>query len=239
MDLHLIFGPTSTGKTAFSIGLSEQSSLPVLALDRVQCCPELSTGSGRPTATELRGTTRLYLEERRLKQGVITAKRAHDQLVETVYTHEAEGGLILEGGSISLLKCMAQSNYWNVGHQWHITRFRLGDEDTFLETAKARVEKMLGSSDRPSLLQELVDLWSDPDLRPALMGIDGYRDAVQFAERNKLEVEELLQLSPSKHSELVFGIAQKYLEYARQQEEAFTLLGPSEGFSQGHPFSGC
>nr|ASK44383.1 hypothetical protein [Agrobacterium tumefaciens] len=52
MDLYLIFGPTCTGKTAAAITLSEHTGIPVLALDRIQCCPQLSTGSGRPTAAE-------------------------------------------------------------------------------------------------------------------------------------------------------------------------------------------
>ena len=62
MQLHIILGPTSVGKTSRSIVLAKESKSPVIVLDRVQIYQELATGSGRPLIDELEGTTRTYLE---------------------------------------------------------------------------------------------------------------------------------------------------------------------------------
>lgn len=48
MILHLIYGPTCSGKTDMAIQIAQETGWPVVALDRVQCCPQIATGSGRP-----------------------------------------------------------------------------------------------------------------------------------------------------------------------------------------------
>ncbi|MVA64316.1 adenylate dimethylallyltransferase Ipt [Agrobacterium vitis] len=240
MDLRLIFGPTCTGKTSTAIALAQQTGLPVLSLDRVQCCPQLSTGSGRPTVEELKGTTRLYLEDRPLVKGIIAAKQAHERLIGEVYNYEAHGGLILEGGSISLLRCMAQSSYWSTDFRWHIIRHKLADEETFMNAAKARVRQMLRPAVGPSIIQELVHLWNEPRLRPILKEIDGYRYAMLFASQNQITPDMLLQLDPDMEGELIHGIAQEYLIHARRQEQEFPPVSvvAFEGF-EGPPFGMC
>ncbi|WP_318765259.1 adenylate dimethylallyltransferase Ipt [Agrobacterium fabrum] len=237
MDLHLIFGPTCTGKTSTAIALAQQTGLPVLSLDRVQCCPQLSTGSGRPTVEELKGTTRLYLDDRPLVKGIITAKQAHERLIAEVHNHEAKGGLILEGGSISLLRCMAQSRYWNADFRWHIIRNELADEESFMSVARTRVEQMLRPSAGLSIIQELVQLWREPRLRPILEGIDGYRYALLFATQNQITPNMLLQLDADMENKLIHGIAQEFLIHARRQEQKFPLVSATavEAF-EGPPF---
>ncbi|WP_342633683.1 isopentenyl transferase family protein [Mesorhizobium atlanticum] len=44
-----------------------------MALDRVQCCPQIVTGSGRPLQPELPPTERIYLDLRPLGAGLIEA----------------------------------------------------------------------------------------------------------------------------------------------------------------------
>ncbi|MGV1832246.1 isopentenyl transferase family protein [Agrobacterium vitis] len=236
MDLHLIFGPTCTGKTAAAISLSEHTGIPVLALDRVQCYPQLSTGSGRPTAAELRGTKRIYLTEAPLAKGIIAAARAHDYLIGEVYSHEPQGRLILEGGSVSLIRHMAQSRYWDLGFRWHISRHHLEDDEAFLTGARARVRNMLQPYEGKSLLQELVCLWKEPAVRSTLEKIDGYRYAIQFARRNKLDVDALMHLGPDQNDELVDGIAREYLSHARLQEKELPIPVDLGEPHEGHPF---
>nr|WP_309546853.1 adenylate dimethylallyltransferase Ipt [Rhizobium rhizogenes] len=237
MDLRLIFGPTCTGKTSTAIALAQQTGQPVLSLDRVQCCPQLSTGSGRPTVEELKGTTRLYLDEQPLVKGIISAKQAHERLIAEVYNNEAHGGLILEGGSISLLKCMVQSSYWSNDFRWRIIRHKLADEETFMKAAKARVKQMLHPAAGLSIIEELVHLWNQPQLRPILEGIDGYRYAMLFASQNQITPDMLLQLGADMEDKLAHGIAQEYLIHARRQEQEFPSINAVafEGF-EGHPF---
>lgn len=161
MLLYLIYGPTCSGKTDMAIQIAQETGWPVVALDRVQCCPQIATGSGRPLASELQSTQRIYLDSRPLTEGIIDAESAHRRLILEVDWQKSEEGLILEGGSISLLNCMAKSPYWKSDFQWHVKRLRLGDPETFLARAKLRVSEMFAiREDRPSLLEELAELWN-------------------------------------------------------------------------------
>ncbi|QTG17184.1 isopentenyl transferase (plasmid) [Agrobacterium tumefaciens] len=222
MQLILIFGPTCSGKTDIAVKLAEDTGWPVIALDRVQCCPQIASGSGRPLARELRATKRLYLDSRPLREGIIDAESAHLRLTMEVDGHRNEPGLILEGGSISLLNYMARSQFWTSGFRWNVKRLRLGDPDAFLQRAKERVQQMFVATDeRPSLLQELVALWEEKDVRHILQDVDGYRYAIRFAKQHGLPIDELLHLHSDRRQDLIDGIAHEYLEHAHWQERDF------------------
>ncbi|WP_045738855.1 isopentenyl transferase family protein [Xanthomonas sp. MUS 060] len=226
--LHLIWGPTCSGKTALAVALAEQTGWPVIALDRIQCYPELATGSGRPLSPELRGTRRIYLASRAVREGIIAADEAHALLKDMVERHRAAGGVILEGGSISLINRMIADPHWASGWQWHSCRLRLGDPDAFLDRALRRVEQMLRrQQERSSLLEELVALWPDPALRPILEDVDGYRYAIRFARHWNLPVAELLSMGDEMKQRLIRGIAEEYLEHAQWQERDFLALPAS------------
>ncbi|RAZ73063.1 isopentenyl transferase [Mesorhizobium atlanticum] len=223
MRICLIYGPTCSGKTDFAIQVARDTGWPVIALDRVQCCPQVATGSGRPLERELQFTQRIYLDSRPLAAGVIEPEAAHLQLKSQVERRKSESGLILEGGSISLLNSMARSCYWDGGFQWHIKRLRLGCPDLFLARAKRRVMEMLAiREERPSLLQELADLWKEDANGPILEDIDGYRCTIRFARERNLAISALLRLSPERQQELIEAIADEYLEHANWQERDFS-----------------
>jgi len=221
MFLHLIWGPTCSGKTDIAITLADRTGWPVIALDRVQCCPEIATGSGRPLLSELGSTRRIYLADRPLADGIIGAEFAHATLKQEVGRRRKEPGLILEGGSISLLNCMMADPYWSDGFVWNINRLRLGDPDAFLGRARRRVRQMLaGSEGCPSLLAELAAHCDDASLS-VLEDVDGYRCAIRFARQRGLPLDRLPHLAPSLREELIECIAQEYLEHARWQERDF------------------
>ncbi|WP_189136012.1 isopentenyl transferase family protein [Wenjunlia tyrosinilytica] len=113
-DLHLVLGPTGVGKTARSVQLASRYACPVVVLDRVQCHPRLAVGSGRPTARELRGTPRLYLDDRPVAQGVISAPEAVDRLMEALKRmwDRDISRVVLEGGSISILEELFRRPDW-------------------------------------------------------------------------------------------------------------------------------
>lgn len=222
MLIYLIYGPTCSGKTDLAIQIARETGWPVIALDRVQCCPQIATGSGRPLESELQSTQRIYLDSRPLTEGVMEAEAAHLQLISAIEDRKSSPGLILEGGSISLLNCMAKDSYWNAGFRWHVRRLRLATPDVFLPRARLRVTEMFAIKDeRPSLLEELADLWNQEVLRPVLEDIDGYRCAIQFAKENNIEISELLHLDPMRREALIAAIAEEYLEHARWQEREF------------------
>ena len=210
--VHLIWGPSC-------VALAERSGLPVVALDRILCSPGLATGSGRPLPSELRGTPRIYLASRRLVDGMMTASEAKALLKHAVAQHGGSGAVILEGGSISLLREMMADPHWANGFRWSSRRFRLGDPAVFLDRARRRVEQMLRADEgRPSLLQELVAAWVGPVLRPALEDVDGYRYAIRFAQQWGVPVPRLPDIDAELRQRLVQGIAEEYLGHAQWQE---------------------
>ncbi|KEA04483.1 (dimethylallyl)adenosine tRNA methylthiotransferase (plasmid) [Agrobacterium fabrum] len=232
MLLYLIYGPTCSGKTDIAIQIAQKTGWPVVALDRVQCCPQIATGSGRPLPSELQSTRRIYLDSRRLTKGIIDAEGAHRRLILEVDWQESEEGLILEGGSVSLLNCMAKSPYWKSGFQWHVKRLRLGDSDAFLARAKQRVTEMFAiREDRPSLLEELAELWNYPATRPILEDIDGYRCAIRFARKHDLAINQLPDIDAERQQDLIEAIAKEYLEHAIMQERDFPQW-PEDGARQ-------
>ncbi|CTP85601.1 isopentenyl transferase [Xanthomonas translucens pv. arrhenatheri] len=226
--LHLIWGPTCSGKTALAVALAKQTGWPVIVLDRVQCCPELATGSGRPLSSELLGTRRIYLASRAVREGIIGADEVHALLKDLVDRHSAAGGVILEGGSISLINRMISDPHWASGWQWCSSRLRLRDAAAFLDRALRRVKQMLRThQERHSLLEELVALWADPKLRPILEDVDGYRYAIRFARHWNAPVPDLLSMNDEMKQRLIHGIANEYLEHAQWQERDFPALPAS------------
>lgn len=228
VSLHLIRGPTSTGKTAAAVALAERTGATVISLDRVQCCFEISTGSGRPLPSELRGTKRVYLCSRKVVDGVIPADEANALLKQRVAEYATDGNmLILEGGSVSLLNRMISDPYWE-DFQWRAESLPLGDPAMFLARAKARVWEMFQRKEgQPSLLDELVSLWADPATHPVLEDIDGYRYAIRFAREHGLPILQMHDLNAGLKQQLVEGIADEYLDHARWQTREFLDLPPS------------
>lgn len=228
MTLHLVWGPTTTGKTAASVVLAEQTGAPVIALDRIQCCPELATGSGRPSLDELRGTHRIYIARQSLSDGIISAADANQRLkhrvVECALSHQQ---VILEGGSVSLLNEMTADPHW-ANFSWTFTCLRMPEPVTFLAHARQRVREMLHPTDgRPSLLDELAIAWHDVACRATLEDIDGYREAIALARRRQLSIPGLLHVESLLETELVDEIAMSYCRHARWQEQEFHPIPPT------------
>nr|WP_015060656.1 adenylate dimethylallyltransferase Ptz [Pseudomonas savastanoi]CBZ39944.1 isopentenyl transferase [Pseudomonas savastanoi pv. savastanoi] len=223
MKIYLIWGATCTGKTEHSIKLSKSTGWPVIVLDRVQCCFDIATGSGRPHPEELQSTRRIYLDNRRISEGVISAEEANDRLKLKVNKHIDSGGVILEGGSISLLKLISKDPYWCDRFIWSQHRMRLQDTDVFMDKAKARVRRMLvGSTETTGLLDELVAAQSDLNAKLAIQDIDGYRYIMNYAQARRLSITQLLNvMTGDMKEELINGIALEYYEHAKWQERDF------------------
>lgn len=218
--LHFIVGPTTTGKTRRSVTLAEQTGAPVIVLDRIQCFPDLGVGSGRPTAAELRSTRRVYLADCKVADGELPPATGNALLHEHVarLSHETPL-LILEGGSVSLLRTIAADPRWG-SHDLTRERLHLQDGAGYLSTAKSRILEMLAPSDGSrSMLDEIAGLWSDTRCHAVLNGIVGYRSIIAYANRYGMPVAGLPHtLSPDHIDRLAEEIAGEYLVYARWQE---------------------
>ncbi|MFE9769485.1 isopentenyl transferase family protein [Streptomyces sp. NPDC005808] len=233
--LHLILGPTGIGKTSRAVAAAADGGCPVIALDRIQCHPELTIGSGRPHAGDLAGTTRLYLSRRPLAHGPIAADTAVDHLIDMVRRQLSGGAttLILEGGSISILHTLAQRTDWCEGWTLGVTVYMEGSPHRYEEIVASRVEQMVGyttatgAGSARTLQDELTDLWDDPLARKHLAEVVGYREAIELCEQHSLTPGELT----GPHGRLWrYDLAERvhsaHLAYARQQRRAIAAALP-------------
>ncbi len=93
--------------------------------------------------------------------------------------------------------------------------------------------------ERPSLLEELADLWNQNAVRPILEDIAGYRCAIRFAKEHNIAISELLHLDPLRQQALIAAIADEYLEYARWQERDFPDWREDDRSSGGFTLAAC
>lgn len=224
--LHFIVGPTTTGKTSRSVELAEQTGAPVIVLDRIQCFPELAVGSGRPSPAELRSTRRIYIKDCMVIDGELPATTANTLVHEHVARLiREEPVLILEGGSVSLLRTIAADPRWGTYSQsWE--RLHLREVASYLSKAKSRVQEMLAPSDGTwSMLDEIARLWPDTRSHAVLGGIVGYKTIIAYAARYRIPVTALRHtLSPEQIGHLAEEIAGEYLIYARWQERELPAM---------------
>jgi hypothetical protein len=217
--LHLITGPTTTGKTARAVELAARTGASVIAVDRIQCHSALSVGSGRPSAEELRSTHRIYLCDRPVADGELPPALANDLLhgiVESLVQRDSL--VILEGGSISLLHAIYEDHTWAT-YQWSYERLDLAAPNVFRTKAQARVRRMLARGARPSMLDEAAAASLEPRSREVLMGIVGYRTLCRYAQARVLPVSELARRgTPYDMACLTDEIVDDYLAYALRQE---------------------
>ncbi|MGW1362970.1 isopentenyl transferase family protein [Streptomyces chartreusis] len=232
--LHLILGPTGIGKTSRAVAAAADRRCSVIALDRIQCHPELTIGSGRPLTGDLAGTTRLYLAKRPLTHGPIAAGPAVDSLVDMLRRLRRAGAttLILEGGSISILRELAQRTDWCEGWTLDVAACVEGSPRQYEATVAARVEQVVGYSTNCAVVRtlqdELADVWDDPPARKYSAEVIGYREAIELCEQHNLTPHELI--GPRGHLwryELNERVLDAHLAYARQQRQAIAAALPA------------
>jgi tRNA A37 N6-isopentenylltransferase MiaA len=231
--LHLILGPTGIGKTGVAVAAAARAQCTVIALDRMQCHPDIAVGSGRPTAADLAGTRRVYLDDRPVAAGAITPQHAIDRLIGLKNQHWDRGAtdLILEGGSLSLLQELQARGDWRAGAAVHLTLCVESSAARYEAAVASRVERMLGyrSTEANRTLQdELADLWDDPIARKAASEIIGYSEAIALCEQHAIPAADLTRTTGRlwRH-ELASRITHAHLNYASQQRAALAKALPT------------
>jgi len=231
--LELVLGSTGIGKTRLSVHTALAQRAPVIALDRIQCHPEIAIGSGRPSSGELAGTRRVYLDSRPLAAGVIEAGPAVDRLV-SLQRRLLDGGattLVVEGGSISLLHELLSRGDWRQAVAVRVAVCVEGSARRYEQGVASRVEQMLGYGEDPAartLQDELADLWDDPLARKAAAEIIGYREAIAVCDRHGLLPQEMTgRTGRLWRYELAHLIQAAHLAYAGQQRAALAEALPA------------
>ncbi len=227
--IHLILGPTGVGKTSRSVDLAARLSAPVIVLDRIQIYPELSTGSGRPRPEELRGTERLYLTERRVADGELSAAESQALLlarVEELRTRHTI--LVMEGGSISLMQEICAHSVWR-SHQLTLHYTPAPRESIYRELLQRRIRAMLQPSPgQPSILSELAAVWGDERAQAFVETIGGYHTLVAWCRERGISPADIESHAhaPDVVEVLLSRMLEANVAYGYSQGRAFARLLP-------------
>lgn len=232
MRLHMIVGPTASGKTAASILLAHKTDAPVVVLDRFQCFLELQTVSCRPAIDELESTKRFYLDQRKISQGQFTTEDAYKALlniVEDLSHHHSF--LILEGGSVSLFQMIICRSELLRNTSLEILVSDPNDVSAG-EKMMERATKMLTPQvGRPSMVQELQYAWKYSPQRSFIESICGFDSVLSWCRKKKRSIEalDLNYLTSMELHEMAIQIVDSHKKYADYQTAIFEIIRPSLG----------
>lgn len=220
-NVYLLWGATTTGKTALSVSVAKERGWPVIALDRFQGYHEIRTGSGAPTNNELGKTERIYITpQRSLADGIISAKDYNYWLKRRVLSlPEGKSDFIIEGGSVSLLKEMVSDEFW-ADFLWEIKILRAPSKDVFIKKAKRRITDMFHPEDgRPSIMDEVSSFFMNHKTIHPLEDIDGYRTIIDYCRCKKIEFDKLKIMTTDQEKIIISQIAEEYYAHALWQEQ--------------------
>lgn len=207
--LVVIAGPTGVGKTDRAIELARKFDAPIVVLDRVQCHSELAVGSGRHHADE--SGHRIFLDERRVADGTISAPAAYQRLCHILDARRAGGDrtVVLEGGSTSLLATMASDPVWrhdaDVSVEWLAP-----DTGYYRDRLTRRVANMLVGEQ--SMVDEVRALWPDPRTHSVLEEVVGYREVIVA-----MHGASTLDFDQRTMKALVQNVSEAHLVYSEEQ----------------------
>lgn len=227
MKLHIILGGTGVGKTSRSVSLASKTGVPVIVIDRIQTYPELATGSGRPNPYELFGTTRLYLTERKVADGELSADQAYLLLVillrKLANQHDI---VILEGGSISLWKALFSSAELK-RHQITIEYLTVANELIYQQKVKQRIQEMLRPQfQTPSMIEELAMLWNNQEKIEFVRTIVGYNEIIDWCFKNNSTPKDIDNRTNQEliYNHLTQKILDAHIKYSKKQYIFFEKL---------------
>ncbi|MCI3273496.1 isopentenyl transferase family protein [Streptomyces cylindrosporus] len=227
IPVHLIAGPTGTGKSQAATNLALRTGSTIVVADRLQCYAEIATTSTR-TGADTPGTHRVWLCERTVADGDYSAEEAVDNLVEQLTLAASPGApVIVEGGSISLLILLA-------AHldrlPWAVTPTLLTRPSApgqYVKNLAARAAAMLRPTPpQPGLLQELAHLWRDPVNRWFAASVNGFEAALEWCAKYSLDPQDPAAeaIPNSLLDELSTMIAERHMEHGTCQEKIFRDL---------------
>ncbi|GLY94077.1 hypothetical protein Acsp02_13330 [Actinoplanes sp. NBRC 103695] len=220
LNLVVVLGPTGVGKTVRALDLARKVGAPIIVLDRVQCYAELAVGSARDYGAGQ--DDRIFLDERRVVDGMLSAAQAYRRLCHTLEERRAEGNrvVVLEGGSTSLIAQMAADSTWRrharVSVRW------LSPGAGYRERLSRRVKNMLSGT--PSMVDEVRALWPDPRTHAVLAEITGYREVIAA-----MRTGGTLDFDPATMNTLIEDVTAAHVAYSQRQRHQFSSMLPLLG----------
>jgi tRNA A37 N6-isopentenylltransferase MiaA len=224
--VHLIAGPTGSGKSAAANELTRISGAPVVVADRLQCFAEMATTSARAGAEE-DGVQRHWLAERSVADGDYPAAEAAEALIAKVAElGELHPFLIVEGGSVSLLRHLSARL---PALPWELTvrLLPIPDRARYLADLTRRAYMMLAPpGPNRSLLAELAELWREPRHRYLAASVNGFEAVLEYCAKYSLDAGNLDKeaLSVERLWDIASLIAERHAEHGELQARVFAGL---------------
>lgn len=223
--IHAIVGPTCVGKSAEAERLAKQFDCPIVVADRIQCYTDLKITSARVTNTP-NEITRHYLAQLQVADGEILAKEAAQSMQYTIGALSRQHKLIIvEGGSISLLKEVFCSNKLPFTVSVDVLSFQ--NPQTHRQNLLQRAKEMLSPPQhKEGLLEEIAAAWHITEQRNFVSSINGPEAVLAWCQQNNLPPANLPSLRNDVEAvdELASTIADAHLIHAEEQQQAFASL---------------
>ncbi|HZB34170.1 MAG TPA: isopentenyl transferase family protein [Streptosporangiaceae bacterium] len=221
-SLHLVLGPTASAKTGHAIMLAAAVGAPVVAIDRIQVFDDLATISGRPTAAELNGTRRVYLDHRLLREAKTDLTVAEGLARLRRLIGRLGPAVVLEGGSISLWQAIF-ATLDNGRIEPHLRLVE--DWDAHAAAIEDRCVAMMTIA-RPSMLDELAAALTEPAMRRVAIELIGVKAILGWCEDHGVPPATLGAYNEDAGvaRSLARAMRPALVAHARRQQDVFRAL---------------
>ncbi|WP_207922781.1 isopentenyl transferase family protein [Micromonospora sp. KC606] len=227
---HAIIGPTGVGKSAVAVALAREFTAPIVVADRIQCYLDLPITSARDdvgAGEGLQALTRLHLSQRSVADGDYPPEQAmRDLRMRLDELAEQHPFIVIEGGSISLLRLLAgcgeELGYRLTAHTVHIV-----DRRQYRSRLRDRAYQML-RADAPAtgMLGELAAAWRHTEQRAFVASINGFEAVLEWCDDRGVDPLTLSTRSftHAELDEIADLIAHWHVEHGYEQEQVFSRL---------------
>ncbi|WP_158839544.1 isopentenyl transferase family protein [Saccharothrix deserti] len=227
--VHVIAGPTGTGKSDIAMALAAEHGAPVVVADRIQCFRDLPVTSARLDSDPTTGVVRHHLRDLLVTDGDYDPDDAARDLERQVkILIERHPVVVVEGGSLSLLQRFVKSR-----HQFRLTAdiLRMPDAETCRCRLRSRAERMLRPAvSVPGLLEEFAAAWRHPARREFVASVNGFDAVVLWCRQHDLDPCSVTDVLGDDRlvGSVADLVADLHAHHGREQDEVFAgLFGPA------------
>jgi tRNA A37 N6-isopentenylltransferase MiaA len=214
-SVHLVVGPTGAGKSDVALEIAAERDAPIVVADRIQCYLDLPVTSAR-----LDGPRRHHLAELTVPDGDYPVhEAAHALLMKVEELSRAHEHVVVEGGSISLLRRFADCR-GRFPFRLTATVLPLAGERAHLERLRTRAARMIADG----MLDEIAKAWQHREQRAFVASVNGPEAVLRWCAENRVEPEDLPGVDDAGIAELTELVAVVHHEHSLDQHEVFTRL---------------
>ncbi|QII03667.1 TIGR00730 family Rossman fold protein (plasmid) [Rhodococcoides fascians A21d2] len=230
--MHLIVGPTGSGKSDRADKLARKINAPVLVADRFQCLVDMPVSTARPDQNDSaqEEVRRYYLPDRHLEQGPLSGPDACLALIFMIGKLAlSEQSIVVEGGSISTLGALMSTEF--LPFDLKVIRRSITSRTQHHNLLRQRAREMIVTGDPLSgkgLIEEVADAWRNPSTRAVVESINGPEAVLDWCRNAGRSPDSLMrsQLSSDDLEQLIDAVADAHLFHALDQDLSFQTMFP-------------